>query len=141
MINKVEGSSSVRSASPVRKAGKAGGVGGASFSQHLQDDGISAASAVSGMSGVSGVSALIGIQEVEDATERAAKGKKRAQSILKDLDNIQVALITGALSKDQLLHLSASVQSERASVDDPRLASILDDIDLRARVELAKYGF
>ena len=34
--------------------------------------------------------------------------------------------------------LSQVVQSRREEVDDPRLVEILDEIDLRAQVELAK---
>ncbi len=140
VISKVEGPGGVRSAQPLRKSGKAEKAGGASFSQHMQED-TPAVGGVSGLGGVSSISALIGIQEVDDATQRAAKGKRRGSQLLDQLDELRIALLSGGLSKEQLLRLSSMVQSEKANIDDPRLAQILEDIDLRARVELAKYGF
>lgn len=141
MINKVDGPGGVRGPQNIRRTGRTEKSGSTNFSQHLQDDGAGAAAGVTGLSGVSGISALLGIQEVDDATQRASKGKKRASQLLEQLDDVRMGLITGVLSKDQLVRLSNMVQSEKQSVEDPRLAEILDDIDLRARVELAKYGY
>lgn len=141
MISKVEGTGGVRGTAPVRKSGKAGKAGSADFAQHLQDDSVSGAGNLSGVAGVSAVGALIGIQEVESATDREARGKKRANLLLSEMDELRLALLTGTISKEQLLRLSAMVQSHKEQIDDPRLAGVLDEIDLRARVELAKYGF
>ncbi len=141
MINKVEGPGGVRGAVPTRRTTKAGRTESANFSQHLHDDGAAAVEPVSGMQAVTGVGALIGLQEVEDATERATRGRKRANNLLNQLDEMRIALLSGTLTKEQLLRLSAIVQAQKAQIDDPGLAQILDDIDLRARVELAKYGF
>lgn len=139
MINKVEGPGGVRSTAPIRRPGKTEKAGGAGFAQHLSE--ASAPAGVSGVSGVSAVGALIGIQEVDDATQRASKGKKRAMLMLEQLDEVRLGLLGGMLSKDQLMRLAQTIKSEKAQVDDPHLAQILDDIDLRAQVELAKYGF
>lgn len=141
MINKVDGPGSVRGPQNVRRTGRTDKGSSTAFSQHLQDESAGASQAVSGMSAVGGISALLGIQEVDDATQRASKGKKRASQLLEQLDDVRMGLVSGVLSKDQLMRLSNLVQSEKQNVDDPRLAEILDDIDLRARVELAKYGF
>jgi hypothetical protein len=45
----------------------------------------------------------------------------------------------GTLSRAQLVELGRLVRLRRGAVDDPGLLSVLDDIDLRAQVELAKY--
>lgn len=140
MINKVDGPGGVRGTQPVRKAGKTEKAGGANFSSHLADE-TSGAHGVSGASGIGGVSALIGLQEVDDATQRESKGKKRAQALLDEMDDLRLALACGTLTRAQLLKLSAAIQSEKVKADDPGLNQILDDVDLRARVELAKYGF
>ncbi len=140
MINKVDGPGGVRGTQPVRKAGKTEKAGGANFSSHLADE-TSGTHGVSGASGIGGVSALIGLQEVDDATQRESKGKKRAQALLDEMDDLRLALACGTLTRAQLLKLSAAIQSEKTKADDPGLNQILDDVDLRARVELAKYGF
>lgn len=44
-----------------------------------------------------------------------------------------------AVARDsQLLELAHLAASQRREIGDPRLASLLDEIDLRAQVELAK---
>lgn len=141
MNMKVEGPGGIRNTSSVRSTKKSERTSGSSFAEHLDDDGVSPVSGVSSIGAVGGIGAILGVQEVGDATERAARGKKRASQLLEQLDELRIGLITGMLTKEQLLRLSQMVQHQRAEVDDPRLAAILDDIDLRARVELAKYGF
>ncbi len=141
MINKVEGPTGARGTQPVRKVGKTEKAGSANFSSHLSDEGVGGAHGVGGASGIGGVSALIGLQEVDDATQRESKGKKRAQALLDEMDDLRLALACGTLTRAQLLRLSAAIQSEKIKADDPGLNQILDDVDLRARVELAKYGY
>ena len=56
------------------------------------------------------------------------------------MDELKVDLLTGALSRDKLLKLAQAVNTRRAEISDPKLGALLDEIDLRAQVELAKYG-
>jgi hypothetical protein len=58
---------------------------------------------------------------------------------LNKLDDLRLDLLTGGLSKNKLLRLSEVVNSRRPEIEDPRLNEILDEIDLRAQVELAKF--
>jgi len=48
------------------------------------------------------------------------------------------ALLAGSVPKDRLIQLAQMVRARRDTVSDPRLATILDEIELRAEVELAK---
>ncbi len=140
MISKIEGPGSIRSSQPVKRAAKTGGTSsasGASFSKHLDEtDDVGSVLDVGGASSVSGI---LGIQEVDDALAHASKGKMRAQDILDRLDDLRVELLTGAISKEKLLQLTRLVSNRRGQVTDPRLSEVLDEIDLRAQVELAKY--
>jgi hypothetical protein len=47
--------------------------------------------------------------------------------------------LTGVISRDKLRKLTQVVSARRGEVTDPRLKEVLDEIDLRAQVELAKY--
>lgn len=58
--------------------------------------------------------------------------------MLDQLEEIRVGLLTGAIPRDRLEALDRLVQENRGQVVDPRLGEILDEIELRARVELAK---
>ncbi len=46
----------------------------------------------------------------------------------------------GAISESKLSALMRTVRENRDQVDDPRMAAVLDEIELRAAVELAKLG-
>lgn len=137
MISRIDGPSPIRQAAPVKRASKAGSVSSSSFSEHLDEpEGVASTSAASALGTVSGV---LDIQEVDDALARAAKGKLRAQDLLEKLDDLRLDLLTGTMSKAKLQRLADVTASRRAEVSDPKLGEILDEIDLRAQVELAKF--
>lgn len=137
MISKIEGPGGIRSAQPVKRTAKSSGTSGTSFAKHLDET--DEAGSVLEVGGTGSVSGILGLQEVDDALAHASKGKMRAQDILDRLDDLRVELLTGAISKEKLLQLSRLVSNHRGQITDPRLSGILDEIDLRAQVELAKY--
>jgi hypothetical protein len=138
VINKIEGPGPVRTAQTIKRAAKAGSAGGTSFAKHLGET--SETEASHGVSGTGSISGVLGVQEVDDALAHASKGKMRAQDILDRLEDLRMELLTGAISREKLVQLSRVVTARRAQITDPRLAEILDEIDLRAQVELAKYA-
>jgi hypothetical protein len=137
VISKIEGPGGIRSSQPVKRTAKTSSASGTSFAKHLDET--SEAGSILDVGSTSSVSGVLGLQEVDDALAHASKGKLRAQDILDRLDNLRVELLTGAISKEKLLQLSRLVSHHRGQVSDPRLSGILDEIDLRAQVELAKY--
>ena len=119
-----------------RRDGKSGSASGSGFS-----------SAVSGESPVSGpgaarpllpVDGLFQLQEVPDGLAQRRRAVQRGSTLLDRLDDLRLALLGGGLSPGQVSELQRVVTSERALVQDPRLLAVLDEIDLRAQVELAK---
>jgi len=101
-----------------------------------------AQAAVSKPASIGALDALLSLQEAESSTseEAAKRAKKRAADLLDQLDKIKVGLLTGELPKSTLQQLAHTIASHRDMVIDPKLAEILDEIDLRAQVELAKLG-
>jgi hypothetical protein len=91
-------------------------------------------------SSLSPLDALLILQETGGSTseEAAKKAKKRAFDLLDQLDKIKLGLLTGELPKSTIIQLSNTIAIQRDQVLDPRLAEVLDEIDLRAQVELAK---
>ena len=136
-IMKVEGPGNLRGSGSVRRAGKTDSSSGASFAKQLVGE-TGAAQGVTGASGVFGVTSVLALQEVDDAAARASRGKMRAQDMLDIMEEIRHGLLAGALPAQKLMDLSRVIQSRKVQVDDPKLAEILDEIDLRAQVELAK---
>lgn len=95
---------------------------------------------VAGAGAVSGVDALLAVQ---DAAEDSQEGRRRlaydrGHDQLDQLAKMQRAMALGDLSMDALARLARLVDEPRPMVDDPRLHQILDEIDVRVRVELAK---
>lgn len=91
-----------------------------------------------GVSGVGSVDALIALQEVEGPLERRRKAVRRAGRILDVLDEMRLALLDGRADPAAAQRLATAVREERLGVEDPRLEGLLDQIETRARVELAK---
>ena len=48
--------------------------------------------------------------------------------------------MAGAVPAGRLQALTDMLRVKRESVDDPRLSDLIDEIELRAKVELAKLG-
>ncbi len=116
-------------------------VSGGSFSETLKETAESVEQgAVGGVGGVSSVGAIISVQEVPDSTEERSRGLLMAygDDLLGQLDDLRVGLLTGSIPKDDLADLAHRMREKKQHVDDPRLTEIIDEIELRAEVEIAK---
>ena len=121
---------------PKGKAGK-----GSEFAKHLLD----AVDATDGGQGVEvsqvdAVQSILAVQEVPDATDGRSRGHARryGDDLLERLDKIRHGLLIGAIPKEDLSELARTMRAERRTSDDRRLNEIIDEIELRAEVEIAK---
>jgi hypothetical protein len=96
---------------------------------------------VSASTPLSGVDALIALQEMADPLNGRSKAARRGRDMLDLLDEVRAGLLDGQVSRSTLNSLTALVSVQREDFVDPHLAEVLDEIDLRARVELAKLNF
>ena len=87
---------------------------------------------------VAASSALIALQEVEDVGERRRRAVKRANALLDELEDIRNALLTGRLPAATLHRIRALLADRPAQLGDPRLESLIREVELRTEVELAK---
>jgi hypothetical protein len=122
----------------VRRAGAAGGAGSGAFAKALADNGPTAS--VSGGGPLGALNAMLSLQEVPDALDARGRAKRRGAQVLDLLDRIRMGMLAGTLSEAELASLARVVRARRDEVDDPRLAEILGEIELRAEVELAKFS-
>lgn len=139
---KVEGPNPLRTGQ-VRRKSATDPASGSDFTSALEDESASAASAggLSGTSASAAVSTILALQAAAGEEGDAAKerAKSRANELLRQLDLLRLDLLTGAIPKAHLITLAQTIKTSREGVFDPRLNEILDEIDLRAQVELAKY--
>lgn len=139
---KVSGTGSSSAASGgARRVGKTTGSPGA-FKQALAEtlDGPAGAGAAEAPTQLAGIDALLLVQAVDDSTERQARRQllRRGEDILDKLEEIRHGLLLGTLPREKLNDLAEMVRSRREACQDPRLAALLDEIELRAEVEIAK---
>ena len=129
------GPSAAGSARPTRSAGAAGG-----FEPIISPSAAGAAnvSAAGAVSQISSLDALIALQEVGGPLERRRRAAGRASRILGALEDLKLELLAGGLTPTVVEALTRAVRDQRALTDDPRLEGVLDEIETRAAVELAK---
>lgn len=65
---------------------------------------------------------------------------KRGHDLLDQLDRLRNALLMGNLTMSQLEQIQKLVSQEKANAATPALQTVLSEIELRARVEIAKYS-
>jgi hypothetical protein len=129
------GPSAAGSARPTPSQAAAGGF------EAIMTPAASGAAGVAGAGGVSAISsldALIALQEVGGPLERRRRATGRAGRILDALDELKLQLLAGGLTPTVIEALTRAVRDQRALTDDPRLEGVLDEIETRAAVELAK---
>ncbi|HEX4197084.1 MAG TPA: flagellar assembly protein FliX [Caulobacteraceae bacterium] len=88
--------------------------------------------------GVGSLDALLALQEVGGPLERRRKAVRRAGVILDALDDLKIAVLDGGLEPATLSRLIEAVRQERGRTGEPGLDGVLEEIETRAAVELAK---
>jgi len=126
------GPTSARGPRPARASG------GFSVPSTGTTTGASATTSTSAPSAVADVSALMALQGVEDVTERRRRAIRRGGGLLDRLEELKMALLSGEAGDGALERLTRTLREERPVGADDGLNSLLDQIDLRAAVELAK---
>ena len=112
--------------------------GGFSLPQASSAESTPAASATVAPSGVGDVSALMALQGVEDVMERRRRAVRRGNGILDRLEELKLALLSGDAGEGSLENLARTMREDRPHDTDDALNGLLNQIDLRAAVELAK---
>ena len=86
-----------------------------------------------------GIDAILALQAVDEPLTGKKKALRRGSALLDMLDDIKADLLIGRVSAERLDLMSAMV-SEMRERSLPGLDAVLDDIELRVCVELAKFG-
>ena len=125
---------------PSRRSERSDGSKSSSFSKALGSSPAPAPSSVSGNGALGPVDALLALQEVPGESNRRGRAQQRGEDLLDRLDELRLAMLDGRLPMATIERLADVANAQRAKTDDPRLVEVLDEIELRAAVELAKLG-
>jgi len=96
------------------------------------------AQTVSGPGPIAALDTILTLQGFDDTTDGRSKGLAHGQDLLDMLDQVRDGLLAGAIPRSTLTRLANAVSHRQEGFVDPKLQQVLDEIDLRARVELAK---
>lgn len=122
-----------------RRSGRPAVSGGGGFARALAGT-PEPAPAPAGSGPVQALNALLAVQEVGDSTEGRARARRRAESLLDRLEELRLAIMLGEVPLAELEQLAAQLSQRQEAVTDPKLAQIINEIEIRAAVELAKRG-
>ena len=110
-----------------------------SFTPTAAPESSRAASTATPASAVNSVDALLALQGQADDRSPEERASRRAFSLLDILDEIKIGLLEGGIPALKLRQLVRALGSERAATGDVRLEGLLDEVETRALVELAKH--
>jgi hypothetical protein len=134
----VNGPGKVDRTSGVRRSAKpSGAAGGSTFSVSSAPEEPHAAM-VAGPGPIAALDSILALQGLEDSTDGRSRGLKHGEQLLDMLDQVRDGLLAGGIPRATLNRLANAVSRRHEQFADPRLQSVLDEIELRAHVELAK---
>jgi hypothetical protein len=87
---------------------------------------------------IASVESILTLQGMDDSTGGRSKGVQYGEQLLDMLDEVRDGLLAGGIPRGTLNRLATAVSRRHEGFADPKLQNVLDEIELRARVELAK---
>jgi hypothetical protein len=132
----IKSTGSVSSSAGVRRAGKPANTADSTFTVATTDT--PHAQIVGGVTTIGAVENILMLQELDDSTSGRSKGVAHGQQLLDLLDAVRDGLLAGGIPRTTLNRLATAVTRRHENFADPKLQGVLDEIELRAHVELAK---
>jgi len=120
------------------KAGAASGNFGSILSSAIADE-TSGAGAAGATSPVAGVNPFLAIQQISDEETNRQTTIKYGNDLLDGLSSLREQLLIGEISANSLQNIKQRVANkDRSTFTDPNLKSIIEEIETRVEVEIAK---
>ena len=130
----IKGPGRVESGVVRRKTATSGTAGGFSVSNSAEPH----AQIVAGPGPIAALDSILALQDMGDASDGRSKGLAHGEQLLDILDSVRDGLLAGGIPRTTLNRLAVAVTRRHDIFADPKLQDVLDQIELRAHVELAK---
>jgi hypothetical protein len=134
-IMRIQGPAGTGMASPTGSPARRASSGTFSVNEQTES---SASKGPSAVRTFGGIDALIALQGVDDPTERRRQGVKRGRLALDALDELKIGVLGGTLTPATLNKLRSAAAFLKDDSGEPGLDGVLDEIELRVEVEIAK---
>ena len=131
----------IRKTNELARGKSAGRVSsGENFADYLKTGTAEKNKEVQATAALTSADAIFAAQSVSDEEERQIRKKliKKGSTLLDNLEEIRDGLLRGEISKDRLIEISRLVKQKDVSSADEKLQEIMQEIELRVEVELAK---
>ena len=93
---------------------------------------------VAGPGPIAALDSILMLQGMVDSTQGKSKGLAHGEQLLDLLDSVRDGLLAGGIPRATLNKPAHAVTRRHEAFADPKLQDVLDQIELRAHVELAK---
>ena len=93
---------------------------------------------VAGPGPIAALDSILALQDMGDPADGRSKGLAHGEQLLEILDSVRDGLLSGGIPRATLNRLAVAVTRRHDVFADPKLQDVLDQIELRAHVELAK---
>ena len=110
------------------------------FARHLQTS--AAPEEPAAVAAPPALTALLGVQEIDPDEHRPAReaAARYGGDILDRLEQLRIDVLEGRLPTARLAALAHALRADRRLSEDPRLDALIEEIELRAQVEIAKWA-
>jgi len=133
---KIEGNGRIDTARLIRRTTSGAAASDSAFK--VSDGSEVRGQVVSGPGPIAALESILTLQGMDDALSGPAKGVAHGQHLLDLLDQVRDGLLAGGIPRSTLNRLAVAVGRRHEVFTDPTLQVVLDEIELRAHVELAK---
>jgi hypothetical protein len=93
---------------------------------------------VAGPGPIAALDSILMLHGLDDSTQGKSNALAHGEQLLDLLDSVRDGLLAGGIPRATLNKLAAAVTRRHEVFADPKLQDVLDQIELRAHVELAK---
>lgn len=121
------------------KSKKTGASSGVNFASFMSDDEETEVKATQSASPISAISIINEINEVSE-DEKRKQTIRHGHEILDELEELRNGLLLGTLNEQALQNAHKKALSNRSKTNDVELEELINEIEVRAAVELAKRG-
>src|SRR5262249_6236394 len=130
----IKGTGRIETSAIRRKSPTAASAGGFAVSENAEPH----ARIVAGPGPIAALDSILALQDMGDPTDGRSKGLAHGGQLLEILDSVRDGLLAGGIPRATLNRLAVAVTRRHDVFADPKLQDVLDQIELRAHVELAK---
>jgi hypothetical protein len=120
----------------IRRVAKPASGTGSTFS--VSDPGEVRGQVVAGPGPIGALDSILMLQGLDDSTDGRSRAMEHGEKLLDMLDEVRDGLLAGGVPRTTLNRLANAVTRRQDQFNDPKLQGVLDEIELRAHVELAK---